>query len=257
MNSGFTKLYATILTSSVWSLDNATRILWITMLALSDANGFVAASLVGLAHLAHLTLPETKAALEKLEGKDEFSRTPDHEGRRIKPIDGGWLILNYAKYREPQLSTSPDAIATRERVRRFREKKAGKGNVTSPLQERYPASASASASVDVVETMSVPASPPDQAVDEIIAEWARLIGSQAPCDAHSREPVYRILEQGFSKEDCLAVLKQKWSDWGNDAKMRQHFIISTLFKPEKFGGYLALTKLSSSPIGTKPKNYHF
>lgn len=30
---------------------------------------------------------------------DKWSRTTDNEGRRIEPIDGGWRLLNHAKYR--------------------------------------------------------------------------------------------------------------------------------------------------------------
>ena len=42
--NGFTKLFQSILTSSVWSEDNETRIVWITMLALADQNGSVSAT---------------------------------------------------------------------------------------------------------------------------------------------------------------------------------------------------------------------
>jgi len=31
---------------------------------------------------------------------DPYSRTKDHEGRRIKECDGGWFVLNGEKYRE-------------------------------------------------------------------------------------------------------------------------------------------------------------
>jgi hypothetical protein len=40
-----------------------------------------------------------KIALIKFELPDADSRTKDNEGRRIETIEGGWLILNYQKYR--------------------------------------------------------------------------------------------------------------------------------------------------------------
>ena len=39
-------------------------------------------------------------ALATLSSPDEFSRSTEHEGRRIVAVDGGWQILNYLKYRE-------------------------------------------------------------------------------------------------------------------------------------------------------------
>jgi hypothetical protein len=33
-------------------------------------------------------------------GPDPHSRTPEHEGRRVAKVEGGWLILNHKKYRD-------------------------------------------------------------------------------------------------------------------------------------------------------------
>jgi len=98
--TGYTKLFSSILTSTIWDQDSDTRILWITMLALSDRNGEVGGSIPGLAHQARLPVAKVKAALTVLSNPDEYSRSKEHEGRRIKEIDGGWQILNRAKYRE-------------------------------------------------------------------------------------------------------------------------------------------------------------
>jgi hypothetical protein len=97
---GYTKLFSSIVTSTVWQQDKETKIVWITMLALSDKDGYVAGSIPGLAHVAGVGIEECKQALENLEQPDPYSRTHDYEGRRIEPIDGGWLILNRAKYRD-------------------------------------------------------------------------------------------------------------------------------------------------------------
>ena len=97
---GFTKLFSSILTSTIWREDDKTRIVWITMLALSDWHGIVNASVPGLAAVANVSLEECQHALKNLSSPDEFSRTKEHDGRRIEAIDGGWHILNYVKYRE-------------------------------------------------------------------------------------------------------------------------------------------------------------
>src|ERR1700686_238483 len=98
--TGYTKLFNSILTSTIWDEDCSTRILWVTLLALAGPNGEVEGSVPGLAHQARLSLAETEAALKKLQSPDAYSRSKEHEGRRIQEVDGGWLILNRAKYRE-------------------------------------------------------------------------------------------------------------------------------------------------------------
>lgn len=69
------------------------------MLAIADRYGIVSASIPGLAHVAHISEEGCRRAITKLESPDPDSRTPDFEGRRIEPIEGGWRVLNYEKYR--------------------------------------------------------------------------------------------------------------------------------------------------------------
>jgi len=95
----FTKLFNSILDSTIWQEPLETKVVWITMLAMVDRNGEVHASIPGLAKRAGVTLQQCNAALACLESPDEYSRTKDHEGRRIQEIDGGWRLLNHGKYR--------------------------------------------------------------------------------------------------------------------------------------------------------------
>lgn len=132
-NGGFVKLYHTILDSSIWLQPNPTRIVWITMLAMADANGVVIASIGGLAHRANVTRNECEEALLALHSPDPDSKSSEFEGRRVEKIEGGWLVLNHGKYREMRTSAQ---IATAERVKRHREQKSVTGNtgaVTDPL----------------------------------------------------------------------------------------------------------------------------
>lgn len=97
--TGYTKLFGTIVASTIWREEKETKIVWITMLAMANKNGIVEASIPGLADMSRVSLAECKEALVCLEGPDEYSRTKEHEGRRIRPVDGGWEVLNHAKYR--------------------------------------------------------------------------------------------------------------------------------------------------------------
>ena len=98
--TGYTKLFSSIVTSSIWTEDDRTRIVWITMLALSDQHGEVQASIPGLARIAAVSVEDCEAAIAKFLAPDPYSRTKDDDGRRIETIEGGWSLLNHAKYRE-------------------------------------------------------------------------------------------------------------------------------------------------------------
>lgn len=97
----YAKLFSSILQSSLWTqAPIATRVVWITILAMKDANGFVMASIPGIAHSACVSLAEAEAAIEYLMAPDKYSRSKEHDGRRLLPVDGGWQVVNALKYRD-------------------------------------------------------------------------------------------------------------------------------------------------------------
>lgn len=117
----YTKLFHSILDSSIWQESHQTRIVWVTMLAMADQHGEVQAAVPGLAKRAGVTIEEAEQAILTLSQPDKYSRTPDHEGRRIAKIEGGWEILNHAKYRyAASLEDRKEKAAAR--AKRFRDK---------------------------------------------------------------------------------------------------------------------------------------
>lgn len=121
--AGFTKLHGSIIHSSVWQTPYHVRVVWITMLAMADANGLVEASIGGLAKEASVKRPECLEALESFLSPDPDSRTPDFEGRRIEEVQGGWLLINHAQYRDRQTDAQVKAA---ERARKYRERRRAK-----------------------------------------------------------------------------------------------------------------------------------
>jgi hypothetical protein len=95
----YTKLFSSITESTVWGEAYATRIVWVTMLAMADAQGNVYGAVPGLARRANVTLQEVEAALAAFLAPDPYSRTKDDDGRRIEEIDGGWRLINHGKYK--------------------------------------------------------------------------------------------------------------------------------------------------------------
>ena len=117
--SSYTKLFHSILDSSVWQEDDRTRLVWITLLAMADKHGEIQASIPGVAKRAGVPLEAAESAIGKLMAPDRYSRTPDHEGRRIAKIDGGWEILNHAKYRfEASIEDCREKAKERQQRRR-------------------------------------------------------------------------------------------------------------------------------------------
>lgn len=98
MSDTYTKLFSSITESTVWGESYATRIVWVTFLAMSNAQGCVYGSVPGIARRANVTMAEAEAAIGAFLAPDPHSRTKDHGGRRIAEIDGGWCLINHAKY---------------------------------------------------------------------------------------------------------------------------------------------------------------
>jgi hypothetical protein len=120
----FTKLFRSIVTSSIWAEDADTRVIWVTMLALADFEGIVEASAPGLAQTAGISLEKTQYALKKFMEPDEHSRSQEHEGRRIKRVDGGYKLLNFEKYRDLR-GKRKEYMRYKKREQRARERQKG------------------------------------------------------------------------------------------------------------------------------------
>lgn len=119
----YSKLFSSLLTSSVWDTDIETRVVWITLLALKDQDGFARVATVdGLARLARVSVEGARKAVEILTSPDPESSDPEHEGRRIERAPGGWVVLNAKKYDELG-SEQHRREKNAEYVRKHRERK--------------------------------------------------------------------------------------------------------------------------------------
>lgn len=147
--AGFTKLFGSIISSTIWGAEDHVRLVWITMLALADQYGRVESSVPGLAHQARVSVEHVRSALTILESPDLDSRTPDHEGRRIAKMDGGWRLLNHSKYRGKQ-DEEAQAQRRAEKQKRYRLRK--KGALPEALRSVTPRGPIAEADTDTSNT---------------------------------------------------------------------------------------------------------
>lgn len=134
----YCKLFRSIITSSIWQEPLPTRIVWITILVSKDQHGFVEGSVPGLAHIAGVGLKECEEALERLSGPDKYSRTQQNEGRRIKRMDGGWMVLNHEIYRDKQADHRRDYNRRKQAEYRKNRKveKLWKGGPPKTMEEK-------------------------------------------------------------------------------------------------------------------------
>ena len=135
MTDMYNKLFTKILDSSIWMESKDTRLVFLTFLAAMDEDGFVRmASVANVAHRARVEPEFAAEAVRILESPDPHSSDPDNDGRRIERVDGGWIVMNSQKYRA-LVTKAIIQEQTRERVKRFREKKRG-GNAKVTREKR-------------------------------------------------------------------------------------------------------------------------
>lgn len=115
--------------------------------------GFCETSGVGLVKLAGVDLGPGMEALKRLGSPEPDSRSPEHEGRRLCRVAGGYVVLNYRKYRDKDNTAA-------QRMRDWRQKKREeeegsrygelRRNVTQVTHADADADAEASASASAV-----------------------------------------------------------------------------------------------------------
>jgi len=146
--SGYTKLVPEIVQSSIWNESSDVRVVWITLLAIKDADGYVRGDARTVARMANVSVDSAEEALKKFQDPDPFSHTPDNEGRRVAPADGGWMVLNHEQYREVGMSdANKEYWRKKKKEQRERDKSKEKKDVKDTSLTVQDSSASASSSV--------------------------------------------------------------------------------------------------------------
>lgn len=118
-------LWSGIVRSSIWHEPDYVLKVFLTMMALKDADHVVRLSAFQLADAAKKTEQEVLDALKVLCSPDTKRLEPQpHEGRRIKAVEEGWLVLNGEKYRA-MVSLEMKRARNRKSQAAFRNRKKG------------------------------------------------------------------------------------------------------------------------------------
>ena len=170
------------------------------MLAMSDKNGEVQASIPGLARLSGISIEDTEKAIKKLMEPDAYSRTPDHEGRRIQEIEGGWELLNHAKYRE-MASKADEKAKNAERQQRYRNRQKKKETVTDSNGTVTVGRDIADTDTDTDTDKKNPPNPPAGGGD-----------GDTPL-SNPPKPPKKIRAQPVPIETCIELIPEEAPDW--------------------------------------------
>lgn len=243
--AGYTKLFQRILDSTIWREDDDTRILWITMLALADQDGVVQCTIPGLADRARITLQQCLSGLLKFQEPDEYSWSKTAEGRRITEVEGGWYLINHAKYRA-LMSAEEQREKTRLRVAKWRENHktvtVTKCNAGNDIAE-----ADTKAKEETIPpTVTEESFTLDAAVSFVLIETG-LAGR------NMREVVHQVIHReikknGVGPKDSAEAMIEAW---------RKYDLMEVSFKlgPEKFFGSGLWRKPESQWSNDKPGNF--
>lgn len=150
-------LWVGIVDSSIWDEEDYVCKVFITMMALKDADHVVRLNAYQLARRSRKTEAEVLDALKILSSPDEKRLEPQlYEGRRIKAVEDGWLVLNGEKYRAMVRDEMRKARNRRsQQAYRDRQKKTPVGP-GSAAYERALAAGATQEQLDALVTESLP-----------------------------------------------------------------------------------------------------
>ena len=97
----YVPIFSKIVDSSLWQESDCVVKVFLTMLAKKDGDHVVRANAFAIGRWALKSEVEVLEALKVLSSPDKRRiELQPHEGRRIKKVEDGWLILNGEYYRE-------------------------------------------------------------------------------------------------------------------------------------------------------------
>ena len=238
----YVKLFDDLLDSTIWmEKDHIVRV-WLTLLLLSNSEGFVEMPIPALASRARVGLDECAEAIARLEAPDPYSRTGIEEGRRIIKITDEktlWKIVNFEYYRALRSAEQKREYQKRY-MREYRERKkkdllredSGEKSSQGETKSHGLAQAEAEAEADIKKTTSSSSSRKDDGefVERVLAFWnseglrpaVRGLSPQrrttllARKREHSEEKVMEALEnRANSRFLCFEIFNGKGApfDW--------------------------------------------
>lgn len=143
----YSKLFSSLVHSSLWTAEDHVRLLFVTLLAIADREGFVYGSRHGLERTANIRWGESakgdrdpwEVLLSPDPDSSDIFRNPANQGRRIEEVPGGFRILNYLYYRS--LRNNDDRKEQNRRAQQKFRAKSSTQRASAKISQRKPRSA--------------------------------------------------------------------------------------------------------------------
>lgn len=116
----YVKIPNSLLHSDLWGNDHVAKIVWITMVLMADRDGFVDASVDGVARAAVIERAAAERALERLSAPDKRldGGLLGGLGRYVARVGLGWRVLGFESFvDEPSRSSAPAGRARKNGAR--------------------------------------------------------------------------------------------------------------------------------------------
>ena len=223
--------------------------IFMSMITIADKDGLVTSAPRNLYNKlgfrdydSKITYDDFLMGIEYLEKEDPYSNSAAENGRRIVPLkevdtikdNRGWLIVNYLEYRKKASCAEPKGSST-ERVRRFRERQKKRDETVCNGSETV-CNGHTDTDTDINNMSSSPNS--TVPVKKIVDYLNHKAGTKY---RHTTDKTRRLLKarfnEGFTADDCYAVIDSKTAEWKTDPKMVKFLRPETLFGT-KFESYL-------------------
>ena len=174
--------------------------------------GFLHAAGSGIVRRSGLSSKEGLDALERLGAPDAESRSHDFDGRRLVRVDGGFVVLNYDKYRKRDYTN-----ADRQARHRARNAVTLTGNaVTSRRVTQAEAEAEEEGEVERVSKRSTSSHPSPRSgeVEEVVTYYVSKRPTRKPGSAERAKIKARLKEFTVAelKEAIDGCLKSPWTN---------------------------------------------
>lgn len=252
MSCMYTKLFGSIVHSTIWREADHVRLVWITMLALADKNGCVWAAVPGLADAARVTVEQCRDAVERLSGPDPDSRTQVADGRRIEPIDGGWFLINHAKFQAiKNMDERRDAVRLAVQRHRAKEKDEAVINVIIGNQGKSdvitvsPSDQTNSTNTKPKRTTTPSVRTPTEDEKRVMSHYL-TVHPLRKASPKAYKAAGRALASGYSPDELCAAIDGNAADaWHK--KHGKHELTYVLRDEEKIDGFKAKGLVAKIP----------
>jgi len=218
-------------------------------IVLCDADGVIDMTPSAISRRTGIPIEHIKAGIEILENKDEYSRTPGDDGRRIMLIDDhrpwGWYIVNHSKYKN-MVDASAVREQNRERKRRQRERQKETEvnepesvNMSRDVTDGHGChDTSRHTDTDTDTNKSLKHIVEQEQCEQVISYLNERAGRNYQLAKTNINFVKARLKAGATIEQCLAVIDSKVDEWKDDSSMYKFLRPATLFNETKFSQYV-------------------